>query len=107
MLIVQTVANPFSYQVTSNLTGNCTNIDTVVVNVVPDFNYILTQSSTTNCINSSIFLNVEPVDSINNINTYNFIWEPANLLSNSTTRNPTFVPTYSGNFDFEITTTNQ
>ena len=104
------VANPdttTSYQVTSNLTGNCTNIDTVVVNVVPDFNYILTQSSTTNCINSSIFLNVEPVDSINNINTYNFIWEPANLLSNSTTRNPTFVPTYSGNFDFEITTTNQ
>ena len=104
------VANPdttTSYQVTSNLTGNCTNIDTVVVNVVPDFNYILTQSSTTNCINSSIFLNVQPVDSINNINTYNFIWEPANLLSNSTTRNPTFVPTYSGNFDFEITTTNQ
>ncbi|MEC8616467.1 MAG: hypothetical protein VXY28_02095, partial [Bacteroidota bacterium] len=104
------IANPdttTSYQVTSNLIGNCTNVDTVVVNVVPDFNYVLTQSSTSNCINSSIYFNVEPVDSVHNISTYNFNWEPANLLNNPNINNPTFEPVYSGNFDFEVTTTNQ
>ena len=45
------------YKVVSNLSGGCSNTDTISVDVVPDFNYSLTQSATTTCLNSSIQFN--------------------------------------------------
>jgi hypothetical protein len=76
------VANPaFTtiYKVVSNLSGGCTNIDTVEVTVVPDFNYSLTQSGNTTCLNSSIQFNTVPSPSGN----YTYQWDPPNFLSNA------------------------
>ena len=98
------IANPAVstvYQVTSNLAGGCTNVDTVEVTVVPDFTYSLTQSSTSTCLNSEIQLNVAP----NPPGNYTYSWAPGSFLNNTTISNPTVMPTIPGNFDYEITMT--
>ena len=51
------IANPTistTYKVESNLSGGCTNIDTITISVAPDFNYSLTQSGNNTCLNSNI-----------------------------------------------------
>ena len=86
------------YEVSSNLSGGCTNIDTVTVTVVPDFTYSLTQSSTTTCLNSDIQLNVDP----NPSGTYTYSWSPALFLNSTTISNPALTPTIPGNYDYEV-----
>jgi gliding motility-associated-like protein len=98
------VANPaFTtiYKVVSNLSGGCTNIDTVEVTVVPDFNYTLTQSGNTTCLNSSIQFNTVPSPSGN----YTYQWDPPNFLSNSNIADPEFNSSMPGLFDYEVTIT--
>ena len=98
------VANPAyttTYEVTSNLAGGCTNIDTVVVTVVPDFVYSLTQAGTSTCLNATIDFNANPVQS----GSYSYDWQPPIHLNNSTISNPTFSSNMPGVFDYEVTIT--
>ena len=98
------VANPAyttTYEVTSNLAGGCTNIDTVVVTVVPDFVYSLTQAGTTTCLNATIDFNANPVQS----GSYTYDWQPPIHLNNNTISNPTFSSNMPGIFDYEVTIT--
>jgi len=86
------------YEVTSNLAGGCTNVDTIEVVVVPDFNYTLTQSSTTSCLNSDIDLNITPTPA----GAYNYVWTPGTYLSGTTIANPTMTPTAPGNYQYAV-----
>ena len=98
------VANPAyttTYEVTSNLAGGCTNIDTVVVTVVPDFVYSLTQSGTSTCLNATIDFNANPAQS----GTFTYDWQPPTHLNNNQIYNPTFNSNIPGNFDYEVTIT--
>lgn len=98
------VANPAfttTYQVISNLSGGCNNIDTVVVNVVPDFNYSLTQSSSTSCLNSTIQFNTIPTPS----GAYTYHWNPGTNLSDTAISDPVFSSSMPGLFDHVLTIT--
>ncbi|MCB9188075.1 MAG: gliding motility-associated C-terminal domain-containing protein [Flavobacteriales bacterium] len=95
------IANPSVtsvYEVTSNLSGGCTNTDQITVNVVPDFTYSLTQSSTTSCLNSDIDLAVIP----NIAGNYSYTWSPATFLSSTTSATPTLTPTTPGNYTYAV-----
>jgi len=101
------LANPDQttvYEVTSNLAGGCTNVDTVTVTVVPDFTYALTQSSTTSCLNSDIDFSLIP----NPAGAYTYQWDPGTFLSSTTVSSPTVTPTAPGNYQYtvEITSPN-
>ena len=98
------VANPAyttTYEVTSNLSGGCTNIDTVVVTVVPDFVYSLTQAGTSTCLNATIDFNANPAQS----GSYTYDWQPPIHLNNNTVSNPIFSSNMPGIFDYEVTIT--
>ena len=98
------IANPAyttTYEVTSNLAGGCTNIDTVVVTVVPDFVYSLTQAGTSTCLNATIDFNANPAQS----GSYTYDWQPPIHLNNNTISNPTFNSNMPGIFDYEVTIT--
>ena len=95
------IANPSIssiYQVISNLSGGCTNVDTVEVAVVPDFSYSLTQTALTTCLNSDVQLIVNP----NPTGNYDYQWSPGIFLDNSSISNPLFTPTMPGNYNYEI-----
>lgn len=87
------------YKVVSNLSGGCSNTDTISVDVVPDFNYSLTQSATTTCLNSSIQFNVSPSP----IGNYSYQWSPATSLTNSNTATPEFNSSIPGLYEYELT----
>ncbi|CAG5079918.1 T9SS type B sorting domain-containing protein [Parvicella tangerina] len=100
------IANPSVtsvYEVTSNLSGGCTNTDQITVNVVPDFQYSLTQSATTSCLNSEIQLEVAPTPAGN----YSYTWSPAADLSSTTIANPTLTPTSPGNYQYAVEVVSQ
>lgn len=95
------IANPSQtsvYQVTSNLSGGCTNTDTITVNVVPDFTYTLSQSSTSTCLNSTVQLDIQTTPPGN----YSYNWSPATYLSSTTTANPTMTPSAPGNYQYAV-----
>ena len=87
------------YQVVSNLSGGCSNTDTISVNVVPDFNYSLTQSATTSCLNSTIQFNATPSPS----GSYSYQWSPTTFLTNPTTSSPEFNTSIPGLYEYEVT----
>jgi gliding motility-associated-like protein len=96
------IANPAVstvYQVTSNLSGGCTNIDTVEVTVVPDFTFSVISSTSSSCLMEDIGfqVNVTP-----NIVGYSYTWTPAANLNNHLISNPIFTPATPGNFSFEV-----
>lgn len=95
------IANPSVtsvYEVTSNLTGGCTNTDQITVNVVPDFTYSLTQSATSSCLNSEIQLNVSP----NIAGNYSYTWSPGTYLDATNIANPVVTPTMPGNLQYAV-----
>lgn len=95
------VANPSvttTYEVVSNLSGGCTNTDTITVNVVPDFTYSLTQSSTSTCLNSDIQLEVVP----NIPGNYSYTWSPPDFLDATNIANPTATPTSPGAYQYAV-----
>jgi len=98
------IANPSvttTYEVVSNLSGGCTNRDTITVTVVPDFQYNLTQSSTTSCLLDPISVNITPVPA----GAYTYSWSPAAGLSSSTSPNPTITQTIPGTYNYTVTMT--
>lgn len=98
------IANPaFTtvYEVTSNLSGGCTNTDTVEVTVVPDFTYYSVQSSTGTCLNSNVQFNTTP----NPSGAYTYQWTPSSNLNSATIPNPIFNSGVPGVYDLELTIT--
>ena len=83
------IANPaFStvYKVVSNLSGGCSNVDTIDVNVAPNFNYDLFQSDTVTCLNSPLDFSATPLSS----GSYTYQWNPISYLSNHNVADPIF-----------------
>lgn len=97
-------ANPAfttSYEVVSNLSGGCVNVDTVTVTVVPDFTYTLTQSSGTSCLQDPVQIDIVP----NPAGAYTYSWTPGTYLSSTTVPNPTVNATSPGTFTYDVTIT--
>ena len=95
------IANPLNtttYKVESNLSGGCTNMDTITVSVAPDFNYTLTQSGNSTCLNSNIQFLAQPSIPDN----YTFQWNPSINLDNSNINNPLFSSSVPGIFDYQL-----
>ena len=98
------IANPAVttvYQVTSNLAGGCTNIDTVEVTVVPDFTYSVLSSTSSSCLMEDIGFSVMTTPNVG----FNYLWSPTADLNSSTISNPVFTPSGPGTFDYTVTIT--
>lgn len=99
------VASPTAtttYEVVSNLSGTCDNIDTVTVFVVPNFTYAVTQSSTTSCLQDPVQLDVT---SITPAGAYTFLWTPSANLSNPNIANPVATFISPGTYSYTVTVT--
>ena len=90
------------YKVISNLSGGCSNVDTVNVNVAPNFNYNLTQSDTVACLNSIVNFTASP----SGIGNYTYQWDPISFLNNPQIGNPEFSSSMSGFMSYNVTITN-
>ncbi|MFN3341811.1 MAG: PKD domain-containing protein, partial [Flavobacteriales bacterium] len=98
------IANPnitTTYVVTSNLSGGCTNVDTVTINVVPDFSFVINQASPTSCLQDPI--NISVVTTPAGAFTYN--WTPATYLSSTTSANVVANATAPGTYNYTVTIT--
>jgi len=100
--------NPFAnpavtttYEVVSNLTGGCVNVDQITVTVVPDFTYTLTQSSGTSCLQDPVQINLTTSPS----GAYTYSWSPATYLSSTTIASPTVTATVPGTYTYTVTIT--
>jgi gliding motility-associated-like protein len=99
------VASPTAtttYQVVSNLSGTCDNIDSVTVFVVPSFTYNVTQSSTSSCLQDPVQLDV---NSFVPAGAYTFLWTPAANLSSATISNPIATFIAPGTYTYTVTVT--
>ncbi|MFL5763531.1 MAG: PKD domain-containing protein [Bacteroidia bacterium] len=99
------VASPSAtttYQVVSNLSGTCDNIDTVTVFVVPSFTYTVTQSSASSCLQDPVQLNVT---ALSPAGAYTFQWTPAANLNNPNIANPVATFISPGTYTFTVTVT--
>ena len=90
------------YKVVSNLSGGCSNVDTVNINVAPNFNYNLTQSDTVTCLNSLVNFDVTALG----IGNFSFQWDPISYLNNPQIGNPEFSSSMSGLMNYNVTITN-
>ncbi len=88
------------YIVTSNLSNNCKNKDTVVVYRVPDFNYTITQSDDTICRFEFVNFNVVPDAGYG---PYTYTWTPAQSLNATNIPNPVAQPDYTTAYTVVIT----
>ncbi len=86
------------YEVTSNLSGMCDNIDTVEVAVVPDFAYTLSQSSANTCIGSDVQFEI----ATNPIGVYDIQWTPGSELDDPTSATPVMTTTAPGDYEFAV-----
>lgn len=96
-----TLVNPSitsTYEVVSDLSGNCVNRDTITVNVAPNFTYNITQSSNSSCLGSEIQLDVIP----GTPNNYTYLWSPSTDLDNPNIPNPILTPTVPGTFQYAV-----
>jgi len=73
-----------TYEVTSNLSGTCKNIDTITVKVVPDFTLTVTPDDTI-CNIDTVPLSAVASDPSQN---YTYKWSPRTRLSNDTISDP-------------------
>lgn len=90
-----------TYELISNLSGNCVNRDTVTVNVVPFFFYSMTQSSTTSCL-------LEPVNvdiTQNTPGAYTYQWSPGTFLNSTTVEDPIITATAPGTYTYAVVIT--
>lgn len=98
-----TVVNPNTtteYQVTSNLSSSCKNVDTVLVTVSQDYN-IAMLNDTTICFNDST-LQIFAIPSRPN-KTYSYEWWPKNFMDDDTAQFPFATPIISKNYIVEVT----
>jgi hypothetical protein len=99
------VASPTAttmYQVTSNLSGGCNNMDTVVVYVVPGFSYNATAVAPSNCVSQPVQLNISGLSASTG---YTYQWFPAAYLNNSTLENPVATIPSAGTYIYYVTVT--
>lgn len=101
-----TVRNPLAspavttdYIVTSDLTGQCNNIDTMTVFVVPDFVWQVSSPDTI-CLYGSAMLNVttDPMWA-----PYSYSWSPAASLSDPSSPNPIAFPDVTTTYNVSVT----
>lgn len=90
-----------TYEVTSDLSGGCYNIDTVTITVAPNFTYTITQSSLTSCRFEAIDFEIIPTPA----GAYTYSWTPGTMLNSTTIANPTLTPTQAGSFGYVATVT--
>ena len=88
-----------TYEVISDLSGNCVNRDTVTITVVPDFTYNLTQTSANTCLYDPVAINttVTPGGA-----GYSYDWTPNNFLDNNAIANPTATITSPGAYTYYL-----
>lgn len=87
-----------TYEVVSDLSGNCVNRDTITINVAPNFTYNISQSSTSSCLGSEIQMNVTP-DIADN---YTYSWSPSDNLNNTNISNPIITPNTPGTYQYTV-----
>lgn len=87
-----------TYEVVSNLSGGCVNIDTVTVSVVPDFTYSLTQSTGVSCLLEDVQLDI----TTNPTGSFTYDWSPATFLDDATISNPVMTPSSPGTYDYFV-----
>ncbi|MBL4656764.1 MAG: right-handed parallel beta-helix repeat-containing protein, partial [Flavobacteriales bacterium] len=88
------------YIVTSNIGGGCSNVDTVVVFVVPIFPMVVLPLDDTICLNQSVQLDIitNPIDG-----PFTYWWDdPNGDLSNDTIANPIASPTITTTYIVEV-----
>ena len=91
------IANPSVttvYEVISNLSGGCVNVDTVTVNVVPDFTYSVSQSSASTCLFDPVQIDVTTLPT----GAFTYNWTPGTFLNDPTIANPVANITSPGSF---------
>ena len=87
------------YQVTSNLSGTCNNVDTVCVKVAPDYT-LNTSNDTLICSVAPIQLSTVPSDPSQN---YRYSWLPSKNMSGQKTGNPTVNPESTTTYTVTVT----
>lgn len=87
-----------TYLVTSNLTGNCVNTDTVVVNVVPDFQYNVGAGAAATCLYDPIPINMNMFTP----GTFSYAWSPNIYLNDSTLGSPIATITSPGTYTYYV-----
>jgi gliding motility-associated-like protein len=90
-----------TYEVTSDLSGGCHNIDTVTISVAPNFTYTLSSSSLSSCKFEDINFDIITTPA----GAYTYLWTPPTMLNNPNIANPILSPTESGNFKYYTTIT--
>lgn len=90
------------YEVTSNLTGSCVNVDTVTITVVPDFTIDSITYNNTTCLLEDVNINayVSPAGG-----GYTYSWDPATNLSDPNIANPVANFSQPGTYDYDLTVT--
>ncbi len=87
------------YEVTSNLSGSCINIDTIEISVAPDFTYTASSSNSNPCILEEVALST--IVSINP-SGYTYQWSPIINLSNPNISNPLISLPFSGSYSYIV-----
>ncbi len=93
-------AQTTTYIVSSNLSSNCRNTDTITVFRVPDFSYTLSQSDDTICRFEYVNL-VASADSV--LGPYTYKWTPDASLNSGIIYNPVAQPDYTTVYSLVIT----
>jgi len=97
------VASPSTttdYIVTGNLTGVCSNVDTVRVNVVPDFNITMNPAAPTICANEMVQLNASGTGAYA---PYTYYWTDSSTLDKGYGNDPVAQPLVSTNYTVTMT----
>jgi hypothetical protein len=101
------VASPTAttiYEVTSNLSGGCTNKDTITVNVTNSFSFSAVVAASSPCVNQPRQLNINGLSPAGP--GYNYSWSPSTYLDNSSIANPVAAINSPGLFTYTATVTN-
>ncbi|TSA49392.1 MAG: gliding motility-associated C-terminal domain-containing protein [Sphingobacteriales bacterium] len=97
---IATPTQTTTYVVSSNLTGGCSNSDTMVVYIVPDFTFTVTPTLDTICLNQQSQLSI--VGSANG-SPYTYSWTPVSSLLGANTSAPSASPAVTTTYNVSIT----
>ncbi len=97
---IATPTQTTTYHVSSNLTGGCSNLDSMVVFVVPDFTFIVSPTLDTICLNQQSQLGV--ICSASGA-PYTYSWTPTTTLLGANTGNPSASPAVTTTYSVSIT----
>tara|TARA_B110001450_G_scaffold50448_1_gene47072 strand:+ start:51 stop:3458 length:3408 start_codon:yes stop_codon:yes gene_type:complete len=92
-----------TYNLYTNLSGNCFSANTITVTVGPNFSFSLAQSDSITCINSDINISVDSLTP----NNYLFSWSPTNNLNSNFIQNPIFNSSFPGTYNLYLNVDNQ